>query len=332
VGLEYKTCIIVNPFSGSGKMASRWPSIEQKLNMAIGQFQVFLTQYPNHATHLTRKALNDGYNRIIAVGGDGTLSQVVNGFFSDSGHKTYLNPEAVLGFIGSGTGCDTARSLNLGTSLSQQIETLSSGVTKLIDLGRAEVTLLDGSTKVQLFINMCSFGISAQIVEAVNKASVGKAVSGRFAYVLGAFRALISNKNRKVDMNINNEQHSDQVVALVSVANGAFCGGGVNLAPMASMDDGKLDAIIVGDVGFFDLCLYIRRLFAGKHMTHPKIDHQPIGKLSANVSDGGGDIDGNILMPVEADGEPIGYLPCHIDICPQAILIQTHKADKAVKL
>ncbi|MCK5042310.1 MAG: diacylglycerol kinase family lipid kinase [Sphingomonadales bacterium] len=316
----YKTCVVVNPFSGSGKMAKRWPEIEAKLKQAIGSFETVFTQYPAHATHLTRSAINGEFNRIIAVGGDGTLSQVINGFFSDDGHKTPLNPDAVLGFLGVGTGCDTARSLGIGNKLDEQIKTLINGRALPFDLGRVETSGVDGSTSVQLFINMCSFGISADIVSAVNKASLGKNISGRFAYLIGAFKALITNKNRKISLKINDGLEVKQTVALVGVANGAFCGGGVHLTPMALMNDAVLDAIVVGDVGFFDLVRYMRRLFKGKHMSHPKISHQPLEKLSAHVS--GGEEHG--LMPVEADGEFIGYLPCHIDVCPGAILVQVN--------
>lgn len=322
MAVEYKTCVVVNPFSGAGKMAKRWPDIEQKLKKSIGDFQTFFTEYPHHATTISRVALADGFNRIIVVGGDGTLSHVINGFFSEDGHKTPLNPDAVLGIIGVGTGCDTARSINIGDNIDKQIETIKTGVPTAIDLGRVEVTLDDGSSSVALFVNMCSFGISAEIVESVNKFGFGKALSGRFAYLVGALRSLLSNKNRPIKLKINDGVEFTETVALVGVANGSFCGGGVHLAPMANMTDGELDAIMIGDVGLSDLLFYMRRLFKGRHMSHPKITHQTLAKLSAHTCD-----DHEKLMPVEADGEFIGYLPCHMDVSPRAILVQTSTVD-----
>lgn len=298
-------------------MSKRWPAISKKLVAAIGDFQTSFSQYPTHATHITRAALLAGFERIIAVGGDGTLSHVVNGFFSEGNHKQPINPDAILAVITGGTGCDAARSLPIGVGLEQQLNTLNNNSFKKIDLGRVETTLEDGSSQVQMFLNMCSFGLSADVVTAVNKAGVGKTISGRFAYLLSAMKALMFNQNRKVSMKLNNKQLVEETVALVGVANGAYCGGGIWLAPMAKMDDGSLDTIVVGNVGFLDLLRYLRRLFKGEHLSHPKINHYPVTKFSAHTSNAGGK-----FMPVEADGEFIGYLPCHMDIMTKAIKVQ----------
>ena len=297
-------------------MFKRWPMLEKQLAEAIGDFNTVITNYPNHATHITRELLSQGYERIIAVGGDGTVSQVVNGFFSADTHKSPLNENAILGVLSSGTGCDTARTMPIGKGFDQQVQTLKKGQVKKLDLGQVETTLSDGSTYVQLFINICSFGLSGEVVAAVNKGGGGKAISGRFAYLLGAMKALVTSKNRRVKMLVDGEK-LEETIAVVGVANGAFCGGGIHLAPMAKMDDGCLEAIVVGDVGLYDLLKYMKRLFQGRHLVHPKINHYPVRKFSATVA---GDDDG--LVCVETDGEPVGYLPCIIDIRAKAIKVQ----------
>lgn len=314
-----KTCVVINPVSGRGKMFKRWPQLETQLKTAIGEFDTFISQYPSHATILTREAINNGYERIIAVGGDGTLSQVANGFFSDDGYKKPLNENAVLGIISSGTGCDTVRTLDVGKDFNAQVETLRTGKATKIDLGQVQAKSKGGKSNIQLFINICSFGLSGDVVAAVNKGGGGKILSGRFAYLFAAMGALIKSKNKLVKMKIG-DNSIEQTIAIVGVANGAFCGGGVNLAPMAHMNDAKLEAIVVGDVGLLDLIKYMKKLFKGEHLSHPKIDHYSLIKFSAQALNSDDE-----KVCVEADGEPIGYLPCEITIREKAIKVMLQK-------
>jgi diacylglycerol kinase (ATP) len=154
---------IVNPNSSNGRTRAAWPRIAEALDAAIGPLETVFTDSPLAATERTREALNDGVDLVIAVGGDGTVNEVVNGFFAPPTpdlEDVPLRPEAELAVLMSGTGGDFRKTFEFAPDLPGQIQHIARGATRTIDVGRIDYTDHHGRPAARYFINIASFGLS----------------------------------------------------------------------------------------------------------------------------------------------------------------------------
>ncbi|MDO9126957.1 MAG: diacylglycerol kinase family protein [Parvibaculum sp.] len=164
---------IVNPRSGGGRTGRAWRVISETLEKELGPVRAHFTASPSTphflpAAELTRKALKDGAQLVIAVGGDGTISEVVNGFFENG---VQINPDAHLAILNAGTGGDFRRTFDLPEDAADCVKHIASGKTRRIDIGRLTFVAEDGQETDRYFDNIASFGLSGETVRAVNSAS-----------------------------------------------------------------------------------------------------------------------------------------------------------------
>ena len=181
-----KTYLVVNPKSGNGDTGRRWAEIQARLVRALGEVSYGFTEGPMHACELARRALHQGYDTIVAVGGDGTINETVNGFF-EAGRA--INPGAALGVLPRGTGGDFRRTFGWDLELEHTVERLRRDSTEPFDVGLLEYTAQDGSRQQRYFANITSFGVSGQIDREVNTSS--KALGGRVSFMFGSVKALV---------------------------------------------------------------------------------------------------------------------------------------------
>src|SRR5579863_9309898 len=158
-----KVAAVVNPQSAQGRTARVWPEIARLLDDRLQSVAVRFTDARGHAIHLTRELLRQGFDFIVAVGGDGTISEVANGFLEDD---EAVRPGAQLGILPIGTGGDFRRTLGVPPDPQQAIEILSTGVPLPIDIGKATFTGLAGATESRYFINLVSFGMGGDVAAA----------------------------------------------------------------------------------------------------------------------------------------------------------------------
>src|SRR5215471_13872698 len=175
-----KTFVVINPHSANRETGKRWAETRAKLRRALGSFGEEFTARPMHAMQIAAHAIKDGYDCIVAAGGDGTLNEVVNGFFE--GGKP-INPEAVLGVIPLGTGGDFRRTFGWSVDLKSSLARLRGNNTVAMDLGLLEYTAPSGEPATRLFANVCSFGASGVVDREVNQRS--KLLRGRLSFILG---------------------------------------------------------------------------------------------------------------------------------------------------
>jgi len=301
-----KNVAVANPEAASGRVRKWWAASRVAIEAHLGPVEVKFTERPRQATILTRRAIDEGAKRIIAVGGDGTINEVVNGFVDTRGA---VAPDVTLVAFPGGTGGDFVRSIGMaGRDVEQALAVASE---RRIDLGRATVIGRDGCEVVRHFINISSFGSSGLIVDKVNKAT--KALGGRASYLIGTVKGLIQYRNQRVRLRVDDET-LEQVVNTVAVANGRFFGGSMMIAPWAILDDGLFDVVIVGDVGPATFLRYLGRIYRGEHLGLPEItvltgksvEALPLGKASVFV---------------DVDGEQPGRLPAHYEVLPLAISV-----------
>lgn len=305
--LAPKTTVIVNPNSQGGKLGRRWAMVSEIIQRAF-PFDAAITAQPGDATLLAREALRQGAERIVAIGGDGTVNEVVNGFFDEAG--TAIRPEATFALIPFGTGGDFRRSIGLPTELVDAVAVAAKNVTKTIDIGRLAYTRSDGTPATRMFANITSFGVSGVVDKLVNES--GKKL-GRLSFMLATARATWGYTNKRVELTFDGQHRVEATISTVAVANGKYFGGAMMVAPDAELDDGLFDVIAMGDLGFGDLLASGRKIYKGTHLAMDKVTARRATTVTAEP------IDASDEVLLDVDGENLGRLPATFTIVPQAL-------------
>lgn len=304
---------IVNPRSGGGRTRRAMGEIERALCGLYPSLEIANTRKRGDATSFAREALERGYSEIVAVGGDGTINEVVNGFFGPEGERA---PEAVLAFVTSGTGGDFRKSFGIGQGHEAAIARLKQARVHALDVGRLSCLSQAGKPEIRHFINIGSFGLSGVIVDAVNRARIAKFFGGRFAFGFHSARVMLGYRERKVRLRIDGVLDEIAGIATVAVANGQYFGGGMRVAPEARPDDGLFDIVVMGGAG--NAIGDLRLLYTGAHIGRPGVRVFRGAKLvAAPVAETGGH-----AVLIEVDGESAGRLPATFEILPRALKVR----------
>jgi len=303
-----KTVLIVNPKSANGAVGRNWTKIDQEISRGLKtEYDVRFTDRQGHATTLAREAIKDGYELVIAVGGDGTINEVVNGFFDK---EKPLNPNAALAVMSIGTGSDFVKTLEFPTTPFECAERLKSGKVWPIDLGRCSFIGLDGEHRSRFFINIADFGSGGAVVDKVNRTT--KAFGGQISFLWGILTTLPTYKNKLTKYRIDDGPEQEKVLNTFVVANGRYYGGGLNPAPNAQLDDGLFDIVSIGDVGFLEAVSSLGKFRKGTHLEIPKVSFSR-GRTVVATSDE--------TQLVEMEGEVVGRLPARFEMLPKAMNI-----------
>ena len=300
-----RTFVVVNPASASGATGRRWDRIARALGREVGPFEHAMTEGPRHATALTRKALANGFEMVVAVGGDGTLNEVACGFF-DEGRP--VAPSAVLGVIPQGTGSDFPRGFGIGRTIEEACARLSGFNARMIDVGHVRFTGHEGRSGERVFVNVASFGCGGAVAHAVT--SVSKRMGGRLAFLLTTARTLLRYQDQAVTLTVGNGAPESMTITNCAVCNSQYFGGGMWVAPYADIDDGRFDITIWTGFSLKDFILKWRSLYDGTHVYDPGT-RLLLGKKVVATS--------NEDVLLDVDGECVGRLPATIEILPAAL-------------
>jgi diacylglycerol kinase (ATP) len=303
-----KTLVVANPASGGGLLGQQWGRISDAIRASFGPFEHRFTEHGDHAPHLARQALADGFEQVVALGGDGTISAVASGFMD--GDRP-VNPDAVLGVLPLGTGGDFRKTLKISKDLRQSAAALRGRASRPLDLGRLHYTTHEGSQASGYFINIASFGMGGLVDKYVNES--GKALGGTLAFMASTLRAATTFRNQRVEVRLDDSESYSMKIVNLAVANGQFFGGGMRVAPYARPDDGYLDAVAIGDLSPLEMLRFSPRLYLGNHLDHPKVRPDRVRRLEARPSNP----DEHVLLDV--DGETPGRLPATFSVLPGAL-------------
>lgn len=302
-----RVCVIVNPMSARGRTALRWPRIQHFFSHHFREFCHHLTESPTQATDLTRERLKEGYDLIVGVGGDGTLSEISNGFFTDQG--SIINPDAALGIIPSGTGSDMIRSLHIPRDFRQSIEQIKTSRPRPLDLGICHFTAPDGSRRTRHFINVADVGLGARVIHHLEK--IPAARRGPFTYYSGLFSCLRDLQAHPLTLTIGPEkERREGKFIIAALANGSVFGGGMIIAPEAQPDDGVFDLILVEEMPAWRVLANTPRLYRGSITRHPRVSRITCREVT---------LESPQPCPLEMDGEAVGYLPATFTLLPRAV-------------
>ena len=307
--MSFKTLAVVNPNSANGTTEKLWPSIADEIAKYVRNFEYVFTSSPEHAPELTRQGLKEGFEMIVAVGGDGTNNEVVNGFFDGD---DIINPDAVFANITQGTGGDLRRTLGVPREFAKVAPLLAGDKTKTIDVGQMAFIDHKGNKSNRYFINIVSFGIGGEVDARVNKTT--KIFGGFASFFWASLVSVMTYKNKIVKLVVDGKDIGSHKIFNCAVANGQYFGGGMQVAPYAKMDDGKLDIIIIGDLSMKEKLVDMNSIYKGRH-----VDLQKVECLTGEVIEAYSDQE--VLLDV--DGEQPGKLDAKFTIRKGALKVKT---------
>jgi diacylglycerol kinase (ATP) len=299
---------IVNPISGRGAGLRSLPAIRQQAANYSLDYEIETTEHPMHALDLARAAIHQGCHTIMAVGGDGTANEVLNGIMSA---KNNGEGEAALGIISVGRGNDFAYSLGIPKGIEQGFHILVVGKKQPIDVG-----LVKGGDFPQgrYFGNGVGIGFDTVVGFEALKMTY---LHGFLSYIVAALKTIyLFDRAPKLHVEAQDFEFSRHVLML-SIMNGCRMGGGFLMAPEASNADGLFDLCISDQVSRMQILKLIPRFMAGTQGNHPAVRFQRSASLKVTALEG--------VLPVHADGETICYAGSnlYLEIIPKVIKVMT---------
>ena len=309
-----KPFLIVNPASAAGRTGRHFDSIARAVRSAVGDFECAFTRERGDGVRLAREAVAAGGELLVAVGGDGTASEVIDGMQSPRPGTV----GALFGFIPRGTGGDLRRTVGIAPDVNGAVRALASRHVAILDLGRIEFAGPDGRTQVRHFANVAGLGISGVVSRSVNHGL--RFASGKLAFMLASARALITWRDRPVRWRVDGGPWHDEHLTALSVCNGRYFGGGMKVAPDARMDDGLFDVVVWEGLGFGDLLVKRPMLYDG---THVKLHNTRVIRARVVEAEPSGEArPGEAKVDLDVDGENPGTLPARFTILPAALRIR----------
>jgi YegS/Rv2252/BmrU family lipid kinase len=294
---------LVNPASGNGVTGRRWPELAHRAATLGLAGETHLSEHPGHLIELAERAAESGASLVVAVGGDGTLSEVVNGLMRAGG-------EPELATIPLGTGKDFVRTYSIPSRFDDAVRVALAGHARRIDVGRVAYRTWAGESAERFVANVGSVGMSAAVAQRAN--GMSKALGGRTTFFYALVRVFLEWQNTVVDVELDDEKRSGRMHDVV-VANGRYHGGAMKLAPEAEPDDGLFDVLLIGDVNKLDFVTTAPKLYRGTHLAHPKVDLVRARTVAVEAAE---------PLPIELDGEQVGTTPVRFEIVRSAIAIR----------
>jgi len=296
-----KTAFLVNPASDGGKTGRHWPELATRAQQLGLQGETLFSERPGHLIELARQAVDAGATLVVAVGGDGTLNEVVNGI---------AGRDVDLATIPLGTGMDFVRTYGIPTSYPEAVRVALHGEPRTIDAGRVRYRTWGGDEAERWFANVGSVGMSGAVAQRVN--GMSKALGGKTTFFYALTRVFLEWRNSEVTVKLDDAERRGAMHDVI-VANGVWHGGGMMLAPGARPDDGLFDVVLIGDVGKIDFLTTAPKLYKGKHVAHPKVEVVRSARVEVDAAE---------HLPIEVEGEQVGTTPAVFEVAPGALRVR----------
>lgn len=298
--------LIVNPRSGRGQASQQWPQMERRLRAILPPFHVAFTESPGDATRLAAEAVGK-YQVVVAVGGDGTTNEVVNGLV---GHDGAVPSGVALGVLPAGTGSDFLRTFGVPRSLEGVAAVIARGHRRNVDVGRARFLSFDGAPTTRYFINAAEVGLGAEACQAVNRSS--KRFGAVVTYLWSIPVAMLHYRDQPVSFSIDGGPAETVILNNAWIANGSYSGAGIHSAPRARPDDGLLDVVRIVHTGLRQRLRGLGKLRSGAFIDLPQVDYRTARHVEVTAE---------ARVPVETDGEPVGTVPATFDLLPARLAV-----------
>ncbi|MFZ5351119.1 MAG: diacylglycerol/lipid kinase family protein [Bacillota bacterium] len=303
--MEYKMLAVVNPASAGKATGKEWPDFERRLRELGFKFDAQYTERKEHAIEITREALKNGYNYIISVGGDGTMNEVLNGFFEEG---VQINPDARLAVFSRGTGCDFIKSIGIKKGFDDFVQLLHRDQCKRLDIGIVTYKDYEKGVVSRYFLNISDLGLGGDTTNRINKTA--KSLKGFLSFAINAILSILLFRNKHYTISIDDNLVVSERLNSVIVANGRYFGSGMEVAPLAKMDDGIFDIVVLGDLNTFELIKSFPSIYKGQHLKNPKVKVYNGKKVKVSSEP---------YALLDIDGEQPGMTEAEFEIIPNSI-------------
>jgi YegS/Rv2252/BmrU family lipid kinase len=295
---------VVNPASANGSTGRRWPELAHRAAGLGLSGESLLTERQGHGAELARRAAEDGARLVVAVGGDGTVNEVVNGLLAVEGEP----PE--LAVIPRGTGTDFVRHFGIPAKLEGAVGVALAGAVRPIDAGRCTYRSWSGEDASAYFANSASAGMSGAVAQRAN--STTKALGGKASFLYATLAVFARWHATDMEVVVDGERRSGRLYDVIA-ANCRYLGGGMAMTPEADPADGLLDVLVIGDITRRDLALTLPKVYRGTHLPHPKAELLRGRRVVVRAE---------TPLPVELDGEQPGTTPAELEALPAALRLR----------
>lgn len=297
--------LIVNPNAGSGKCQKNWPTIQKLIKRAKLETEVEFTERKGHAIELTKQFIEKGFRKIIVVGGDGTLNEVVNGIFT---HESIDPKSMMLGMVPVGTGNDWCRTFHVPTKYIDAIKLIRDEKTVVQDIGL--VNFHNNSSPERFFANVAGIGFDANVAHAAN-ALKDQGKGNALSYMLILLKTLLKYNSKSMQLKVGEQANYKERMFSIGIGIGKYNGGGMKQLPNAIANDGLLDVTIIKNISKWTVIKELKGLYDGSFLSHPKIDALQDTAISFSEN----------KLKIETDGESVGEGPKDFSILPKALRV-----------
>jgi diacylglycerol kinase (ATP) len=298
-----ETVFLVNPASAGGSTGREWPELARRAAAAGLEGETALSARPGEIAELAARASADGAALVVAVGGDGTAHEAVNGLLRAGGSTE-------LALIPRGTGEDFARALGVPGDFETALAIARDGEVRTIDAGRVRYESNAGRGEEAFFCSMAGVGMSGVVARRLMTTT--KALGGKVAGIIATVAIFSRWSNVELQVNVDDEARTG-LMQDVFVANTEYHNGGMNLCPGATPDDGIFDVLVVGDVTKRELMVEFPRLYRGTFLPHPKAELLRGRAVT---------VESEKPLPIELDGEQPGTTPVRFEVVPGALRVR----------
>jgi diacylglycerol kinase family enzyme len=294
--------VVCNPTANNGQVGREWTAIVTALKSGFPGLTAMASGGRGQTARLVRDALREGHMQIIAVGGDGTFNEAVNGFFE---HGAPISPDAVLNLVPAGAGGDIGRGLQTGVAAALR---LRQARVRTVDLGHVSCLTSGGGAAARFFLNAASFGLTGEIARRLNRTRLLPSRAVQEALARAAWRPC------RVRLIADDGHDEIDGITAVGVLKGKSFGGGLAVAPQADAADGMFDIALLA--GARRTGPMLRRMRAGEGV-------EELRRLRSTRLAAAPVVETSHLVWVETDGEAVGVLPATFEIIPQLLRLRS---------
>lgn len=297
---------VINPASSGGKTAKVWPKINKYFKDEFVNFTEKLTTKPGDAVKIAKEAVEKNYDYLLAVGGDGTVNELVNGMLLAETEN--LNTELII--YAQGTGSDLSRTLKLSKDIDQFIEMIKKGKSKKIKVIEAEFLNDKREKESRYFFNVADCGMGAEVAKKLNENN--KIISGSLNYLVKIFSVLSNYQNKNMKIEADNELVYQGKINTAVIAHGSYFGGGIKVAPEADLYSSSLNLVLLKDFSKLGIIFNLIKGYQGNHLSHPLVESHQAKEIKITTAE---------EVRLELDGESVGFCDACFKISEKEISV-----------
>lgn len=316
--MSARPLLIVNPKSGGGRTGRQLGELREVIERAAGSVDVVTTERVGHAIALAEDAARGDRRSIVAMGGDGTLNEVVNGVM-----RSGRSGDVEITHFAQGTGGDFRRTLGVPHEPGAYARAIAQGDVRRIDVGRLVYRGDGGTDKERYFVNILSAGMGGLVDSYV--AETSKALGGAVAYAIAGMRALAKCRRGQLvcERSLAGEAATERIASyMIAICNGQYFGSGMHVAPMAELDDGVFEIISIDADSKIGFAGKTSRIHAAGHLGKDGVLHRRVDRVRLDLENE----EARGVFRLDCDGEPLGGLPITIEVVRRALRIRVPPA------